>query len=212
MKNTPRKRVLVEKAREQTRFLQYLFARAGYVALSVACIGWLASAGSQVSSEHDVTKKMSIEKWASRLGTFDENIKSNGDFTDESLSLYYHTQDIMSCQLLLSLITQLMTMLERGQELHDLFEMLSESLFVLGSFFAVVVHIIVLTIRASLRINGFALYQYMRFDVWVAMVIFPLFGLIVGTVVNALDEKGYRRYMQFLRLEFDTKLGMHSPK
>lgn len=44
------------------------------------------------------------------------------------------------------------------------------------------------------------------------MVAFPLFGLIIGTVINALDEKSYRRYIQFLRLEFDTKLGMHSPK
>jgi len=44
------------------------------------------------------------------------------------------------------------------------------------------------------------------------MVAFPLFGLVIGTIVNALDEKGYLRYMQFLRLEFDTKLGMHSPK
>lgn len=66
--------------------------------------------------------------------------------------------------------------------------------------------------RAALREDGFAQYHYMRYDVWLAMVVFPLFGLVIGTFVNALDEKGYRRYMQFLRLEFDTKLGMHSPK
>lgn len=52
----------------------------------------------------------------------------------------------------------------------------------------------------------------MRYDIWLAMVVLPLFGLIIGTVVNALDKKSYLRYMQFLRLEFDTKLGMHSPK
>lgn len=56
------------------------------------------------------------------------------------------------------------------------------------------------------------MYHYMRYDVWLAIVAFTFFGFLVGAVVNMLDDKSYRRYIQFLRLEFDTKLGMHSPK
>ena len=212
MKNTPRKRTFTARPREQTRFLQYLFARSCFVALSVACIGWLAAAGSTLSSDHDVTNQMSIEKWGNRLGRFEENIETDGSFSSSSLAIYYHVQDVMSCQLLLGMIAQLITMLERGQEMRDIYEMMQESFFPLNSLAIVIVHVVVLIVRAGLRDNGFALYRYMRYDIWIAMVIFPLCGLLVGNVVNSLDDKSYRRYMQFLRLEFDTRLGMHSPK
>ena len=145
MKNTPRKRNLLLKIRDESRFQQYLFARAGYVALSVACVGWMAFAATSIL-DHGVTKHMSIEKWANRLGSFDDNL-DDGSFSSKSLSQYYHVQDVMSCQMLLGIIMQLVTMMERGQELKYLFEMLAESLFLYSAVGSIIVHIVVLTIR-----------------------------------------------------------------
>lgn len=145
MKNTPRKRNLVVKAREVLRFQQYLFARAGYIALSVACIGWMTSAANSID-DNSLTKGMSIEKWADRLGSFERNLH-DGSFTQTTLAQYHHVQDVMSCQMLFGLIMQLSTMMERGQELKDLFEMLAESLFLYGALGCIVLHTAILTIR-----------------------------------------------------------------
>lgn len=145
MKNTPRKRDLITNFRGEKRFQNYLFARAGYVGLSVAFIGWLASAAIN-ENDADTTNHMGVDKWASRLGSFHDNI-SDGSFSSKTLSQYHHIQDVMSCQMLLGLIMQLVTMLERGQELVDLFETLAESLFLYNAAFIIVLHIFFLTIR-----------------------------------------------------------------
>lgn len=146
MKNTPRKSTLVRKPREESRFIQYLFARSGYVALSVACIGWLTEAGSGLSADRTSTNGMSIEKWANRLGSF-ESVLEDDKFTSKTIAEYYHVQDVMSIQMLLGIIFQLMTMLARGQDLTDIIELMSESLFLIGSIGVTVVHILVLLIR-----------------------------------------------------------------
>jgi uncharacterized membrane protein len=44
------------------------------------------------------------------------------------------------------------------------------------------------------------------------MSVLPILGIILGYICNIIDDKWYRRHLQFLRLEFDTRLGMHSPR
>lgn len=56
------------------------------------------------------------------------------------------------------------------------------------------------------------LYTEMDNEVWIAMGICPLVGLALGYAVNSDDNFNYQRHLQFLRLEFDTRLGMHSPR
>lgn len=63
-----------------------------------------------------------------------------------------------------------------------------------------------------MRDNGLDLYYHMDMQVWIAIGVFPLLGLIVGFLVNSEDMFSYQRHLQFLRLEFDTRLGMHSPR
>ena len=55
-------------------------------------------------------------------------------------------------------------------------------------------------------------YETLSWVVWLFMAVLPLLGVVWGGTLNKVDYKSYRRYMQFLRLEFDTKLGMHSPR
>jgi hypothetical protein len=47
---------------------------------------------------------------------------------------------------------------------------------------------------------------------FVIMIVLLLIQFIVSLFINHHDEFYYRRYLQFLKLEFDTRLGMHSPR
>ena len=60
---------------------------------------------------------------------------------------------------------------------------------------------------------GLQAYADLGWGVWLtAAVAMPLLGAAVSVAVNQHDDRFYRRYLQFLRLEFDTRLGMHSPR
>lgn len=61
--------------------------------------------------------------------------------------------------------------------------------------------------------SHFASYSHMHWTCWVMMfIVAPLLNLLVAEYVNAQDLKLRTRHLQFLRLEFDTRLGMHSPR
>ncbi len=65
--------------------------------------------------------------------------------------------------------------------------------------------------RSKMR-DGLSEFDDLSWVIWAALFLFPLIGYILGIYLNDSDEKLYRRYLQFLRLEFDTRLGMHSPR
>jgi Na+-driven multidrug efflux pump len=53
----------------------------------------------------------------------------------------------------------------------------------------------------------------MHYSVWVALIVLPVVaGSVLALALNGVDRTAYRRHITMLRLEFDTKLGMHSPK
>lgn len=66
---------------------------------------------------------------------------------------------------------------------------------------------------AAARHHGLDMYLHMHYTVWVALVALPVAaGSALALTLNAVDRTAYRRHVTMLRLEFDTKLGMHSPK
>ena len=66
----------------------------------------------------------------------------------------------------------------------------------------------------TLQRQALGLDQFTHLDwvLWVVMLLLPLVGAVVGLVDAADDGVGYKRLLHFLRLEFDTRLGMHSPR
>lgn len=66
--------------------------------------------------------------------------------------------------------------------------------------------------RAKGRLGGISLITEAGMELWIAMAVLPCLSIGSGLMVNAYDDVSYRRYLQFLRLEFDTRLGMHSPR
>lgn len=87
--------------------------------------------------------------------------------------------------------------------------------FMVGCLAILSVHIILMVVRNYCRMaedeNAFK-YSSLDFIVWILMCVLPFIGILVGSLVNYFDKVHYRRYLQFLRLEFDTRLGMHSPR
>ena len=55
-------------------------------------------------------------------------------------------------------------------------------------------------------------YQELDWLVWLFMCALPVIGAMLALALNSYDNQWYRRHLQFLRLEFDTRLGMHSPR
>ena len=52
----------------------------------------------------------------------------------------------------------------------------------------------------------------LELPVWLSLVLLPLIGVLIGVLVNIDDYAYYQQALTFQRLDFDTKLGMHSPR
>jgi hypothetical protein len=117
---------------------------------------------------------------------------------------------------------------------------LPEGLYYVIALFLCVLHMIVLGVRSVWRSSGDSAgpqydddasmssmaaeamgssisnhahtYAELHWGVWLLMFLLPALGVVVGVLVNREDNHHYCRYLQFLRLEFDTRLGMHSPR
>ena len=74
------------------------------------------------------------------------------------------------------------------------------------------IHLAVMAVRAWLRIGSGCSYAALHVWVWLLLLLLPLLCAVAGGLLNSADDQFYRRYMQLLRLEFDTRLGMHSPR
>lgn len=135
----------------------------------------------------------------------------------EDMAALWLVRDLMSAQALLSLIAQASTLVVRGQTSLAQFPWpwrLPEAGFYAAALALVAIHVGVLTLREQLRHSSLHSHTYQQLDwpVWVLMALLPVLGVLFGVLVNRDDERHYRRYLQFLRLEFDTRLGMHSPR
>ena len=73
------------------------------------------------------------------------------------------------------------------------------------------VHALLIALRAYLR-GGIEDFTSLHYSLWILITIFSLGGFFVGYAVNAHDSKRHNMALQFARLDFDTKLGMHSPR
>jgi len=200
LKSTPRKNIFNLSTKDEMRFTKYLLCRAGYTALCVFAIGWVSIAS------------------VANPGTWYQHMLERTDLLTESrgdagVRAFNMVQDIMSIQLLLSLVVHALTLLERGQtwERPAIPSFSRHPTLYLCIIFILSTHAVVMGVRAWLR-NGFQEYQNLDYAVWLILIVGTLGTFLVGLAVNAHDEKRHRRLMQFLRLDFDTKLGMHSPR
>lgn len=207
MKKTPRKNILV--TRDEARFASYLLTRCVIVALSTFFLAWVGAA-SAFKSPH--------QQWYHRMvefTTLDFSVSpAAGGSSSTTLAIavssdekqFWLVQDVISCGVLLSMLAQAATLLERGQR-----GLKCHVFFTAASIIVMLVHGSTLFVRAYLR-NGLNDYMALDWIVWVVMIAMAGVGLVVGIQVNAWDEKLHKRHLQFLRLEFETKLGMHSPR
>ena len=191
MKNTPRKNIFEVRSRDRERFALILSIRVALVVTSIFIISWMVA-----------------------VDTINEELAVNyiGQFNRSSDSEFNHVQDVTSFAMLLAIISQASSMLHRGQKLTDFPSFQSHPAYYISSGLSVTIHLLVLMFRAYLRENG--LYYYSKMS-WILYFLVPSLTMFCGIVVHPLnkyDDNFYRRYLEFLRLEFDTRLGMHSPR
>ena len=141
-----------------------------------------------------------------------DRVYNAGIDTAEGLSKYFIIQDVTSISLLLSIISQSATLLHRGQLFPQLPSFSNSPTYCLVLIVLVITHGLILYVRGISRPEGLRLFASLHWSIWVAIGVFQMVGVMVGFIVNYFDSKHYRRHLQFLRLEFDTRLGMHSPR
>ncbi len=149
---------------------------------------------------------------------------------------FWLIQDMMTNMAYLAMIAQAFTLLIRGQHFNKPILWPSNYIeFYFIIFLLTALHIGIMCWRAALRdcliydplSSVFAeidcvsadassaddtTYLQLHYLVWIWLFVGCVGNVVVGFVVNHDDDRHYRRYLQFLRLEFDTRLGMHSPR
>jgi magnesium-transporting ATPase (P-type) len=198
MKNTPRKTIFEVRPRDRDRFICLLFVRIFIVIFSVFVIGWVAA--SDALGTHLRPDLLGHFSWL--------------DITnDESLAIYWHVQDVMSFEMLLSIIVQACSMLHRGQKITQFPHFWSHPVFCTSSVALLLFHIGICTVRAYMRVGGFGLYQRLSWILYIVIFLSATAGgFLLPFLLNKHDDSFYRRHLNFLRLEFDTRLGMYSPR
>jgi len=200
MKNAPRKSILNRKAGDEKRFLQYLAIRCGSVCVSVFLIALISLAA--ISRSDYINRSWFVGQSSFTI----INISSSSD-----ISKFWFVQDLMSCEMLLSLIAQSVTLLERGQSLDKFPTIISHLYYYLVLVVIILIHVIVVIVRAYRRHN-LTSFMHLGWLFWVMLVILPALQIVIGILVNKHDNYYYARYLQYLKLEYDTRLGMHSPR
>lgn len=216
MKNTPRKNKYTQR-RDEGRFAYYLALRAGYIGISVFLVGWIASSS--------LLESFNESAWSQEMTSFNTilNLSSGTSRSQPFIQQFWLLQDIMACELLLSMIAQLLTMQCRGQSWTSFPHPVSHPWFYTSIGICFAIQLVILVGRAYLRLyrrsleddgSGSEVFEYncLGYRVWVTLCVLPIGGIILGMIINLHDAKFYKRYMQFLRFDFETKLGQYSPR
>lgn len=223
MQNTPRKNIYISKPRDESRFYQYLLVRICWVGFSVFVVGYITIAcvydGNSTDDHASDTVGFfgSIPLLLHRLPKFHDNA-SIGDGLNDVAMKNSLVADLISVQLLLGIMSQSMTMVHRGQTILDLPHPFRCKGYYLISMCIVVIHGTILTVKHVLRSllyssNESLGYGDVHYIVYFLIPLLNMIGMLINSIyINSYDFASYRRYQQFLRLEFDTRLGMHSPR
>lgn len=196
MKNTPRKTVFEVRSRDRKRFITLLIVRVLSVLFSVLIVGWVAS----------------VDVLQNQLSSHTFGVFESVDASSRDMSAYWHVQDVISCELILSIVVQACSLLRRGQKITEFPHYRSHPVFCTTTIFVLTLHVGICAIRAYTRQDGLVQYRDMSWVVYVVMFVAPLCSGTISFLLNEHDVFFYRRHLNFLRLDFDTRLGMHSPR
>jgi hypothetical protein len=196
MKNTPRKTVFEVKPKDRERFITLLIVRVLAVFFSVFIVGWVAS----------------VDVLQNRLSSHTFEAFKVLDKSSRDMSAYWHVQDVISFELLISIVLQACSLLRRGQKINEFPHYRSHLVFCTTTSLVLVLHVGICIVRACTRHDGLTQYRNMSWVVYVVIFVAPICFGVISFLLNEHDVFFYRRHLNFLRLEFDTRLGMHSPR
>jgi hypothetical protein len=118
---------------------------------------------------------------------------------------------IMMLFLLLNVLVQSSSFLFRTKSILVLSPIKNNKYWFIGCLLAFIFHVLYSLVYLYLIIGKLD-FKYLTWELFLCMVIFPFVGLFLYEEIKAYDAKSYDRFMRFLQLEFDTRLGMYSPR
>ena len=122
-------------------------------------------------------------------------------------------QGATSLALLLGMIGQGASMLHRNQRATELLtDLRAAPAFVGASVGSVCIHVGALWARGGGSLRRCGLVGSGAVLVWLMLLATAAVGGLISFATASHDEVAYKRYLNYLRLEFDTKLGMYSPR
>jgi hypothetical protein len=185
---------------------------AGFLSFRIDIHSAMNAINNEILTPLATTTINTISSSSSSSSSNTNNTTINYNFSEfgAEMELSWHQQDSMSIALLFGIISQAATMLYRGQGHFP--HIYNNPVFFGASFVCLSIHVILLFWRASWRWTGSYLYLHSHLLLWPVLLAFPFIGLFIGNAINSWDERWYKRHLMFLRLEFDTRLGMHSPR
>ena len=87
---------------------------------------------------------------------------------------------------------------------------LSNSVWVIGAFFTLLFQALHTTIR--IRLFTKKTISWVPWKLWLLIFTWPAISLAIGERVKAEDARKHNLHLNFLRLDFSTRLGMYSPR
>jgi hypothetical protein len=72
--------------------------------------------------------------------------------------------------------------------------------------------LVTMSVQSLIFILSIDYFTWIPWQMWLAIFLWPVVLLVLTENINAYDAQTYDRYMKFLQLEFDTRLGMYSPR
>ena len=181
MKNTPRKNIFTRKVKDDSRFLTYLAVRAGWVGLSMFFVAWVSLASIFKGSE----------SWTDKMVEF-HTIDIRSSSSSSSIKGFFLLQDIISSTYVLSIITQSITLLQRGIGLMNFPNLSTHIIYYISIIMIMIIHGFYLAIRSYLRSDiegGGDSYNYKDLDwiVWFFLFLFPFLGIfIIIYIINII--------------------------
>lgn len=78
-------------------------------------------------------------------------------------------------------------------------------------FSLIALQVLYVVLRAAGREQLFV-FVHVPLDLWLIMLLLPIVVLAIGELMKLQDKEVHDRHMRYLRAEFNTRLGTHSPR
>ena len=207
MSQMPLKTVAMKRPKEEMRYTYYLALRVGWIGISCIILGWIIRLFIwNTSANSNSYNNTSSNNNSSTDNNNDDRISKTSEVIGDNCML------IMSVHMLIMLCAEASTLLHRGMSMKDLPSWTSHPVFYIAIIVCLIIHMTILIYLYPLQIWVLCSDWSKLSTIIICSLLLCALDIALGVIINGHDFPIYQRHQRFLRLDFDTRLGMHSPK